>query len=144
MSTMRTMAWVGASVAALVVGTLAVAATPAATPASAGAKGVRLTGSFSWTGRPAKQDLRAVLTPDGTNGWKAVYEFTWDKRKHNYTGTVTGHLDNGEVQGEANADDARRSFSFKGQAKNGVITFDHFETTGGASRATGTGTLRKL
>ena len=115
---------------------------PAAAATQDVARAVQLTGSFNWNGRKGKEDLQAVLTPSGTNAWTAVFTFNWDRSPHTWNGTVTGHLDHGDVQGEAKAEGGKRAFLFRGHANNRVLTFNHFETTGGRPMPTGAGTLK--
>lgn len=108
-------------------------------------KAVSLSGTFSWAGRKEakpNETLVAVLTPSGSNVWKAVFTFTWSKVSHTWDGTVKGHLDSGEISGEAADERGKRAFRLQGRAINHVLTFNHFETTGGKSTATGVGTLR--
>jgi len=102
---------------------------------------ITLAGTFIWSGKPAKVgQLKAVLTPTGPGEWKVVYTATYDS-KMTYTGTVKGNVMNGEVSGTGTSD-GRRTFIWSGTARNGVIAFNHFETTGNKRVATGTGTLR--
>ncbi len=99
-----------------------------------------LTGTFVWTGKPSQvTDLKAVLTPTGPGEWKAVYTFTWGQPK-TYVGVVKGNPLNGQVGGTGNGDN--RTFEWTGTARNGVIPFEHCETTGNRRTPTGTGTMR--
>jgi hypothetical protein len=121
---------------------VATAATARAEIADAG-KEITLTGTFNWSEKRGRnEDLNAVLTPSGTNEWKAVFTFVWSGTPHTYTGTVKGHLDNGDVSGEALADGGGRTFSFQGRANNHALTFSHFETTGKKNTPTGSGSLK--
>ena len=58
-----------------------------------------------------------------------------------FTGIVKGNLQNGPVTGTGDMADGRRRFSFAGTAKDGTITFEHYEVTHGKSH-TGTGEAR--
>jgi hypothetical protein len=110
-------------------------------PAAAGAV-VTLTGTFVWTGKPKQvTSLKAVLTPTGPGEWKAVYTFTWGGAM-TFTGALKGDLRDGKVTGTGAPAGAKRTFEFDGTAANGVISFKHFETTGGKRTSTGAGTLQ--
>lgn len=102
-----------------------------------------LNGTFEWTGRKGTTPaLKAVITPNGANEWKAVFTFEWDRKPRTYVGTITGNLKNGPV--ECKADGDNRHFGFKGTATNGVLVFDCFETFGAnkPQKAQGKGTLK--
>jgi len=103
---------------------------------------VKLSGSFNWGKNGKTESLMVALTPAGTNAWKAVFSFNWDKKPHTWLGSVKGHLDNGEISGEATAEGGRRTFTFNGTASNHQITFQHTETTGGKNVPTGDCTLQ--
>ena len=111
-----------------------------ADPAS---KDVALKGSFVWSSQKnAAHDLKAQLTSTGTNEWSAVWLFDWGGKPTKFTGTVKGNLKNGDVSGTGDTPDKRRHWTFTGQAKNGVITFEHYEEHAGKPHnSTGTGEL---
>jgi len=98
---------------------------------------ITLNGSFVYSNQTYA--LKAVLKPAGSNVWKATYYFTLDGAK-TYIGEVKGSLRDGAVAGTGNGDN--RNFMFRGTARGGVITFDHFETTGGKMEHMGNGMLK--
>lgn len=102
---------------------------------------VTLNGTYTWNGKPRETvALKADLKPTGNGEWRAVYTFMSGTTKKTWTGTVKGDLKNGEVSGTGGGDG--RTFVFTGTSRDGVITFNHFETTGGRRVATGPGMLR--
>ncbi len=119
-------------------------AAPAVLPAPTRAPTtVQIEGTFEWNGRRGEtHELEATLKPEGANKWNAVWKFKWNNRPMTYEGTVTGDLQNGEISGTGIDTRARRTFTFEGTAKNGVWTFQHYETTRGSPQATGPGTAR--
>jgi hypothetical protein len=98
---------------------------------------VTLNGTFEAQGKTCP--LKAVLKCTGPGEWKTTYFFDWNG-KQTFTGAIKGNLQNGEVTGTAVY--GGRTFGFKGQAVAGVLTFEHFETTGGGHKVTGKGTLK--
>ena len=112
------------------------------TALGAPATAVSLRGVFIWSNEGGqKHQLDAKLSPIGTNEWQAVWNFDWKQRPVTFTGAVKGSLQNGLVTGTGDSTDGRRHFTFTGTAKDGVITFEHYEVTHGKNR-TGTGELR--
>ena len=119
---------------------LAVRAAPAAPRAPAT---LQLEGTFEWKGRRGEiHDLAGTLNQSGAVQWTVVWTFQWNNRPMTYTGVVTGDPRNGKISGIGVDERARRTFTFEGTAKDGVWTFQHFETTRGAPQATGHGTAR--
>jgi len=101
-----------------------------------------LRGTFTWSNEGnQKHDLHAKLTPSGTNEWKAVWDFKWKERPLTFTGSVKGNLRNGPITGTGDMGDGKRRFSLEGTAKEGAITFEHYEVTH-SKKSTGTGELR--
>jgi len=101
-----------------------------------------LRGTFTWSNEGnQKHDLHAKLTPSGTNEWKAVWDFKWKERPLTFTGSVKGNLRNGLITGTGDMGDGKRRFSLEGTAKEGAITFEHYEVTH-SKKSTGTGELR--
>lgn len=105
-----------------------------------------LTGQFIWNKQQDKpRELKAVFTPDGPQKWKAVYTFLNPVAKDQpvtYTGTVTGDLQNGQINGTSIAEGGKRTFELQGTAEKGVLTFTHSETTNHRVTPTGTGVLK--
>lgn len=102
-----------------------------------------LKGTFVWLTKPNEtHELKGCLTSTGSNEWKVVWNFTWQKKPMTYIGTVTGDLRNGKVIGTGNTTEGReRKFLFEGIAKDGVIEFQHFEVTTNR-KPTGDGKMR--
>jgi hypothetical protein len=126
----------------------AAAAAPAvrgdAPPATSQPATVTLTGTFNWNAKGAKQfPLTAVLTRTAANAWTAVYTFNWDNKPTTFTGTAKADPATSEFSGAAKTANGGRTFAFKGTSKDGVVAFKHFETTGGKSNPTGSGTLKQ-
>jgi hypothetical protein len=101
-----------------------------------------LTGNFVRKGQTEEHDLKATLTPEDSGKWKVVYDFVWGKKPTQYLGTVTGDIKNGSFEGVAANQGEKRTWKIKGVAKNGVLTFDHWETTGGKESPTGKAMLQ--
>jgi hypothetical protein len=109
----------------------------------AGDNSVVLTGSF-YRGNDTKatHPLKATLTPDGADQWKVVYDFTWGNKPHQYTGTIKGNLKNGAISGSGANEGGKRTWEIQGTAKDGEITFDHWETSGGKRARSGGAMLK--
>ncbi len=103
---------------------------------------ITLTGTYIWSNQPGKaMNIKAELTPDGSQQWKAVYIFDHGEKTMTYTGRITGDLKKGPVQGTAVKETGKRSFCLESTVTNGVLNFNHFETTRGKV-PTGTGALK--
>ena len=126
------------SCAVAMLGTVLALRLPAATTGSE----LALRGTFTWSNEGnQKHDLHAKLTPAGTNEWQAVWNFKWKERPMTFTGSVKGNLRNGPITGTGDMGDGKRRFTVEGTAKDGAITFEHYEVTHG-KKSTGTGELR--
>jgi hypothetical protein len=101
------------------------------------AKEVNLSGAAVWNGNHKTAVVKAVLTPTGDKTYDAVWTFTWEKSSNTWKGTVKGDLKNGVVTGTGATPDGKRTFIFQARAVNGVITGQHWETTGGKQKLTG-------
>lgn len=118
------------------------ASAPASGPASQPAL-IKMVGTFNWRGKPGKTTpLQAVFKQVGTDQYLVVYRINWYNKDMDFTGAIKGSLKNGEVVGTGKPPTGERLFDFKGTVKDGVISFDHFEVTGGARTKTGTGTMQ--
>ena len=123
------------SIAVAILCTVAALGLPAATTATS----IALQGTFTWSKEGSqKHELHAKLTPTGTNEWQAIWDFNWKQRPTTFTGTVKGNLRNGAVTGTGETQDGHRHFTFEGTAKDGSITFEHYE----GKNHTGNGQLR--
>ena len=104
---------------------------------------ITLNGSFVRGAKSgAPHDLKATLTPNGADDYKITWEAEWKGKLTLYTGQIKGDIKNGDFTGTATDKSGKRTWKVEGKAANGVLTFDHFETTGGREGKTGTGTLQ--
>ena len=110
------------------------------------AKDVKLKGSYKWvkTKGSTGGDFTATFTPDGDNKWKVEFKFDWKKKPHTYTGTATGSVKDGKLEGKVLNDDKKRTFTFTGTMKNGKMTdgtHTEIRKKGGKESVTDTGTI---
>ena len=99
-----------------------------------------LNGEFDWNGR-AQGPLEAVFTPTGDGSWDVAFHFEFRNKPHTYSGTATGSLSDGELNGQVQNEDQKRSFEFRGTFADGKFKGTHEETTPGRARDTGSMTL---
>src|SRR3990170_7294186 len=87
---------------------------------------VTLSGTFVWSNAKDKvTPIKAVFTPNGDKKWTVVYTFNWSKAQ-TWKGTAEGDLANGAVKGDGQEPDGKkRTFLFKGTAKDGKIDCTH-------------------
>ena len=97
-----------------------------------------MNGSFHWTARDYKGDIRAVFTPAGEGKWAVAFYFEFSNSDHVYEGTAEGSLDNGDLKGSVKNDSKKRSFTFVGACANGTFTGTHEEIGRKGPRDTGT------
>ena len=104
---------------------------------------VKWEGEYKWvrTKGEKKGTVTAQFTPDGEDKWKVKFFFKWGKSDHVYSGTATGSVKDGKLEGTVLNDDKKRSFTFKGIVKNGILTGTHNETTKDREKKTGTITM---
>lgn len=107
---------------------------------------VTLEGSFVWAREEGDLggDLKAVMTPDGENSWKIAFHFVWEEQPHIYTGTATGSLTDGVLEGKAINDSKERprTYRFSGTFEDGTFTGTHaLIRKDGTERDSGTLTL---
>ena len=122
----------------------ALLATPLLTappPAAAAAATHTLTGSYLWEQGGDRGPLEAVFTPAGDLRWDVSFHFEHGGSNHTYTGTAEGHLDEGALSGKVQADRRRRTFTFRGEFKNGKFSGTHAEVMGNDQQRTGTFTM---
>ena len=108
---------------------------------------VTLEGSFVWSRTDGNRtgDVRAVFTPQGEDEWAVSFHFEWEDGPHVYTGTASGSLSEGALQGEVKADGEQKkaSFRFSGTFADGTFSGTHANLAeDGSLRDTGTITLR--
>ena len=100
-----------------------------------------LTGEFVWNQRDSQGDLEVVFTPTGEGEWDVAFHFSFRGSSHVFSGTAAGSLSEGELRGQVQNEDQKRSFVFGGTFKDGVFNGTHSETTGDQKEETGTLTL---
>lgn len=102
-------------------------------------------GKFSWNGKKGqKHDLKAVFKPEDNGSWSVEFKAKWNNKDMVYRGTVKGDLKSGEVSGEAKDSGGKRTWTFKGTVKDGVLDCKHTETTKGKETPTGDFSLKKV
>jgi hypothetical protein len=100
-----------------------------------------LNGEFNWTQRDSSGPLEAKFKPTGEGQWDVAFHFDFRGSPHIYSGTATGSLSEGELNGEVKNENEKRTFVFSGSFKDGVYSGTHAETTGDRKQDTGTLTL---
>jgi hypothetical protein len=99
-----------------------------------------LTGEFLWSQRDTRGDLEAIFTPAGEGKWSVAFNFEFRGEPHTYTGTAEGSLSDGELKGEVQNENKKRTWVFNGSFEAGAFKGTHAEIRDGAQ--TDTGTLR--
>ncbi len=106
---------------------------------------VTLEGSFVWARNDGdiEGDLTAIMTPSGDNEWTVAFHFIWEEEPKTYTGTATGELGTGSLEGTAESGDERDlNFRFSGQFEDGTFSGTHsFVQEDGSLQEGGTLTL---
>lgn len=97
-----------------------------------------LIGEYHWNQGGASGDLKAVFESTGENTWDVSFYFDFRSKPHVYSGTATGSLAEGKLEGTVKNETKRRTFTFEGSFTDGTFEGDHSETTRGELR---TGTL---
>jgi len=100
-----------------------------------------LTGEYIWTSRDTRDDLEAIFTPAGDAKWDVSFYFNFRDEPHTYTGTASGSLTEGKLEGEVRNESKQRLFVFSGQFEDGKFKGTHAEIRDGNRRDTGTITL---
>ncbi|MEM1206617.1 MAG: hypothetical protein AAGN66_25505 [Acidobacteriota bacterium] len=124
--------------AILAISTLLLATTPLFA-----AESQTLTGDFIWerSDDSISGDLKAVFEPTGDAAWNVSFHFTFDEKKHVYSGTATGSLTEGELKGRVMSDgETPQPFEFEGSFNEGAFEGVHKGFRQG--EPTPTGTLR--
>lgn len=104
----------------------------------------KLTGSYVWNNRPDNPgDLEAVFTPTGDGTWDVSFYFQFRGRDHEYTGTATGSLTDGKLEGRVQNENKERTWTFTGTFADGKFDGTHEELTEGRAGDTGTMTLSR-
>ena len=131
---MKRLAWLG---------TLLVLGTLAADGLAARKEKQTLTGEYYWVGDRSTGDLRAVFTATADREWNVAFYFTFNGRPHTYRGTASGSLSEGNLEGEVQNENRRRTFTFEGAFEDGVIEGTHAEIRRGRASQIGTLTLSR-
>jgi hypothetical protein len=100
-----------------------------------------LQGEYRWSGESGS--LEAVFAPDGDGRWNVDFHFKFQGAPHVYSGTASGSLDDGDLEGTVRTENRRRTFNFRGAFEDGVFRGAHSEVQGGRESRTGTLTLRR-
>ncbi len=101
-----------------------------------------LTGEFIWESGDSDGALEAVFTATGEQAWDVAFHFEFRDKPHTYSGTATGSLSEGKLEGEVKNEDKKRTFTFEGRFEDGTFRGTHAEIRrGGSRRDTGTMTL---
>ena len=102
-----------------------------------------LIGEYHWNQGGASGDLKAVFQSTGENTWDVSFYFDFRSKPHVYSGTATGSLKDGKLEGTVKNENERRTFTFEGNTENGSFQGDHAETTRGEALRTGTLSLTR-
>ena len=97
-----------------------------------------LVGEYHWNQGGASGDLKAVFESTGENTWDVSFHFDFRSKPHVYSGTATGSLTDGKLEGTVKNESKRRTFTFEGTFEDGTFSGDHSEITRSEVR---TGTL---
>lgn len=104
---------------------------------------VTMTGQYQWNRQADKPgDLRAEFTSIKDGQYQVNFYFEFREKKHVYSGTAEGSIENGALKGEVQNENKKRTWRFKGISKDGKFTGTHVEMKrDGGEKATGTLTL---
>jgi hypothetical protein len=86
-----------------------------------------LTGEFEWNQRGTRGDLEAIFTPTGEGSWDVDFHFEFRGQPHTYSGTATGSLAEGKLEGKVLNESKERTFIFSGKFEDGEFTGQHAE-----------------
>lgn len=96
-----------------------------------------LKGEYLWTKRDVSGPVEARFVAAGDGKWDVSFQFTFRDRQHTYTGTATGSLSDGALEGEVMNEDKRRTFTFTGTSSAGTFEGTHAEIRDGETIDTG-------
>ncbi len=102
-----------------------------------------LGGTYVWnSGQPST--LRAIFTATGDNRWDVAFHFRFRGNAEIFSGTATGNLSEGKLEGRVKNRNGRgsRTFTFSGEFENGKFRGKHAELFGSRESSTGTLTLK--
>ncbi len=103
-----------------------------------------LNGDFVWerSDENVTGELKAVFEPTGESAWNVSFYFTFEEKKHVYSGTAEGSLTDGELKGRVMTDgDEPQPFEFEGTFAEGSFEGTHMGFRQGERTRTGTLTL---
>ncbi len=102
------------------------------------AKTISLQGTAVWNGNNKTATVTAMLTPTAEKGtYEAAWEFVWQGTKNTWKGKVQFQA-GGAVVGDGSTMDGKRTFVFRAKNAGGTITGQHWETTSGKEKLSGT------
>ena len=103
------------------------------------APGKTMKGEYHWTQADDRGALEAVFTPtEEESTWSVEFYFHFNGQDHTYSGTATGSLADGPLEGVVKNEAKKRTFTFTGETAAGKFEGTHEETTKGRQRRTGT------
>jgi len=127
---MRRLSWLGLAFALLLV-------LPAGSSSADDA--ITMTGEYYWEEGHNEGVLKKVIfEPTGESTWDVAFYFSFRGRDHIYRGTAEGSLTQGALAGKVRNENEERSFTFKGEFKDGTFEGEHSEVDGSSSWSTGT------
>lgn len=97
-----------------------------------------LEGEYHWTQADDRGQLEAVFTATGESTWSVDFHFHFQGQDHTYSGSATGSLTDGKLEGVVKNEGKNRTFTFTGEVAEGRFEGTHEETTKGRERRTGT------
>ncbi len=103
-----------------------------------------LTGMYVWnSGRPSS--LKAIFTASGEDRWDVAFHFRFRGNAEIFSGTATGDLSEGRLEGRVRNRNGSgsRTFTFNGEFDNGTFRGRHAEIFGNRESSTGTLTLKQ-
>ncbi len=101
-----------------------------------------LTGTYVWnSGRPSS--LKAIFTATGEDRWEVAFHFRFRGDAEVFSGTATGSLAGGTLEGKVKNGSQRRTFTFRGEFEDGTFRGKHAEIFGSRESSTGTLTLQR-
>ena len=111
------------------------------TPGTFAATARTLTGEYISSFETGMQPLQAVFTAADGERWDVVFHFKFHGKKHSWEGHAEGSLDGGELRGQVQNENGRRTFTFQGSFSDGEFRGTHAETKRTGERRTGSLTL---
>lgn len=104
---------------------------------------VTLTGQFQWVHMGSPGDIEAVFTPAGDDAWEVAFHFTFRGTPHTYSGTASGSLTEGTLEGRVQNEEKKRTFTFSGTLAENKFDGTHAEVTKDGTYDTGTIWLKR-